>query len=98
MIELDFDESEALFSPSFLPSLTTLQRLTQAPPPRTPPQALQEGEEVHVYCLSEESQCVCNNKPRPLAITPQTEGEKGRGQGWCLKARHAVGLCCIVDN
>lgn len=83
MIELDFDESEALFSLSFLPSLTTLHRLTQAPPPQTPPQALQEGEEVHVYCLSEESQCVCNNKPRPLAITPQT-GKTG-GDGMVFK-------------
>lgn len=77
VIELDFDESEALcFLSFFLSFFTTLRWLAQAPPPPNPPSLTRRG--GGVFCLSEESQRVCNNKP---SIIPCNRGRReGTGE------------------
>lgn len=45
-----------------------------------------------MFCLSAESQHVCNNEPS--IVPPVSEGE-GRGQGRCFTARHTVGLSTL---
>lgn len=90
VIELDFDESEALcflscfrfYNPSVIHPGT--------PAPRTPPSLTRRG--GGVFCLSTESQRVCNNKP---SIIPSTRGRRAGFK--CLthsQTLHIVLLLC----
>lgn len=86
VIELDFNESEALFLsfllplflPSFLPSLITLQWLAQAPPPQTPSSLTRRGGGACVLSVEGEFSVFAIISPRRR---PHRSSNRGKREG-----------------